>query len=77
MAIIEKIQVGGSTYDIGVLATHINGTIPAGNLPTIPADKLPSYVDDVIEGYYSGGKFYSDDKKANLIIGEKGKIYVK
>ena len=93
MAIIEKIQVGGSTYDIGVQGPHISGqipvdtlpsipatklsgTIPEGNLPIIPASKLPSYVDDVIEGYYSGGKFYSDDKKANLIIGEKGKIYV-
>ena len=93
MAIIEKIQVGGSTYDIGVQgpnisgqipvntlpsipATKLSGTIPEGNLPIIPASKLPSYVDDVIEGYYSGGKFYSDDKKANLIIGEKGKIYV-
>ena len=93
MAIIEKIQVGGSTYDIGVQgpnisgqipvetlpsipATKLSGTISTNNLPTIPANKLPSYVDDVIEGYYSGGKFYSDDKKANLIIGEKGKIYV-
>ena len=76
MAIIEKIQVGGSTYDIGVLATNINGTISANNLPTIPASKLPSYVDDVIEGYYSGGKFYSDSAKTKVITGETGKIYV-
>lgn len=93
MAIIEKIQVGGSTYDIGVQGPHISGQIPVdtlpsipvsklsgtistNNLPTIPASKLPSYVDDVIEGYYSGGKFYSDDKKTQEITGETGKIYV-
>ena len=93
MAIIEKIQVGGSTYDIGVQGPHISGQIPVdtlpsiptsklsgtistNNLPTIPASKLPSYVDDVIEGYYSGGKFYSDSAKTKVITGETGKIYV-
>lgn len=46
----------------------------------VPASQLPSYVDDVIEGYYSGGKFYtSKDSSGNYsgaITGETGKIYV-
>ena len=42
----------------------------------VPASQLPSYVDDVIEGYLSGGKFYSDSGKTTEIAGETGKIYV-
>lgn len=46
----------------------------------VPAAQLPSYVDDVVEGYYSGGKFYtSKDSSGNysgVITGETGKIYV-
>lgn len=46
----------------------------------VPAAQLPSYVDDVIEGYYSGGKFYTTkDASGNysgVITGETGKIYV-
>ena len=41
----------------------------------VPSSQLPSYVDDVIEGYYSNGKFYSDSKKTKEIDGEGGKIY--
>ena len=37
---------------------------------------LPSYVDDVIEGYYNEGDFYSDANFQNPIIGESGKIYL-
>ena len=35
MAIIEKIQVGGSTYDIGVQGPNISGKIPEDTLPSI------------------------------------------
>ncbi len=46
----------------------------------VPAAQLPSYVDDVVEGYYNGGKFYtSKDSSGNysgVITGETGKIYV-
>lgn len=46
----------------------------------VPAAQLPSYVDDVIEGYYSGGKFYttkdSSGNYSGVITGETGKIYV-
>ena len=41
----------------------------------VPSSQLPSYVDDVIEGYYSNGKFYSDSAKTKEIAGEGGKIY--
>lgn len=53
-----------------------------GGIAPLEADKkinsiyLPSYVDDVVEGYYYNGFFYSDEDHANLITGEKGKIYV-
>ena len=54
---------------------------PAGSYATldsngkVPSSQLPSYVDDVIEGYYSNGKFYSDSAKTKEITGEGGKIY--
>ena len=55
-----------------VNASAITGIIPAAN--------LPSFVDDVIEGYLSGGKFYktknSDGTYATEIATESGKIYV-
>lgn len=42
----------------------------------VPAAQLPSYVDDVIEGYLSGGKFYKESAHTTQITGEAGKIYV-
>lgn len=42
----------------------------------VPAAQLPSYVDDVIEGYLSGGKFYKESAHTTVIAGEAGKIYV-
>jgi hypothetical protein len=42
----------------------------------VPTAQLPSYVDDVIEGYYSGTAFYSDAGFTTIINGETGKIYV-
>ena len=54
---------------------------PAGSYATldssghVPSSQLPSYVDDVIEGYYSNGNFYSDSAKTKKITGEGGKIY--
>lgn len=57
-----------------------NGVATLDNAGKVPAAQLPSYVDDVIEGYYSGGKFYtSKDSGGNysgVITGETGKIYV-
>lgn len=42
----------------------------------VPAAQLPSYVDDVIEGYLSGGKLYKEAAHTTEIAGESGKIYV-
>ncbi len=42
----------------------------------VPAAQLPSYVDDAIEGYLSGGKFYKEAAHATEIPGESNKIYV-
>lgn len=41
----------------------------------VPASQLPSYVDDVLEGYLSGGKFYKESAHTTEIMGESGKIY--
>ena len=42
----------------------------------VPSSQLPSYVDDVVEGYYYNGKFYTDSAHTQLITPETGKIYV-
>lgn len=42
----------------------------------VPAAQLPSYVDDTIEGYLSGSKFYVEAAHTTEITGESGKIYV-
>ena len=41
----------------------------------VPSTQLPSYVDDVIEGYMYGGKFYKESTHQTEITGEGGKIY--
>ena len=42
----------------------------------VPASQLPSYVDDVVDCYVSGGKFYAEAAHTTEITGETGKIYV-
>lgn len=42
----------------------------------VPSAQLPSFVDDVIEGYLSGGKFYKESSHTTQIAGEAGKIYI-
>lgn len=42
----------------------------------IYADQIPDSVDDVVEGYYNNGVFYSDSNYTDAINGETGKIYV-
>ena len=53
-----------------------SGVASLGSDGKIPSSQLPSYVDDVIEGYYSGGKFYKESGHSTAITGESGKIYV-
>ena len=52
------------------------GIAPLGSDGKVPAAYLPSYVDDVIDGYYHDGVFYSDDQYTTAITPEPGKIYV-
>lgn len=62
----------GAADITSVNASAINGVIAAAN--------LPSFVDDVIEGYLNGGKFYKEKKAdgtySTEITAETGKIYV-
>lgn len=53
-----------------------NGIVPLQEDKKINSMYLPSYVDDVVEGYYFNGFFYSDENHTELLAGEKGKIYV-
>ena len=54
----------------------LEAKVPVLSNGKIPNTYLPAYVDDVIEGYYSSNKFYSDSGKTTQITGETGKIYV-
>ena len=42
----------------------------------VPAAQLPSYVDDVLEGYLSDGKFYKESAHTTELAAESGKIYI-
>lgn len=42
----------------------------------VPSSQLPSFVDDIVEGYLSGGKFYKESAHTTEISGETGKIYI-
>jgi hypothetical protein len=60
---------------------EVSGNLPASRISgTIAAANLPSYVDDVLEGYLNGGKFYSTKNSSGVYSGEikaeAGKIYV-
>lgn len=53
-----------------------NGIASLDGTGKVPAAQLPSYVDDVVEGYMSSGKFYKEEGHTTEITGEDGKIYV-
>lgn len=53
-----------------------NGVATLDGSGKVPSAQLPSYVDDVIEGYYYNGAFYSDSEHTEEITPETGKIYV-
>lgn len=53
-----------------------NGYAPLNASALIEQQYLPSYVDDVIEGYLSGGIFYVENTHITPIVGAIGKIYV-
>lgn len=69
-----------SAADVGAIASSTkgvaNGVASLDSTGKVPSTQLPSYVDDVLEGYYSSGKFYKDSGKTSEYTGETGKIYV-
>ena len=67
-ALTGKISTTAKGAANGVASLDSSGKVPSG--------QLPSYVDDVIEGYYYNGAFYSDSAHTQEITGETGKIYV-
>lgn len=77
-ALTSNISLNAS--DVGAIGTNkigvASGVASLGTDGKIPSSQLPSYVDDVIEGYLSGGNFYSDSALKNKITGETGKIYI-
>lgn len=65
------------SYTLG----EVSGSLDVSRLSgVIDAAHLPSYVDDVIEGYLNGGKFYTTKSSSGAYSGEikaeAGKIYV-
>ena len=76
----DKVQELGTYVDGNFLDVSqkgsANGVASLDNTGKVPSSQLPSYVDDVIEGYYYGGKFYTDSAHTQLITPETGKIYV-
>lgn len=80
--ILEELTKSNVTKALGytpldsVLKGSNNGVAELDSNGKVPASQLPSYVDDVIEGYFSGGKFYKESSHSTVITGESGKIYI-
>lgn len=66
--------------DVGAIAATLkganNGVAELDSTGKVPSAQLPAFVDDVVEGYLSGGKFYKESAHTTQITGEAGKIYV-
>ena len=66
--------------DVGAIAATLkganNGVAELDSTGKVPSSQLPAFVDDVVEGYLSGGKFYKEAGHTTVITGEAGKIYV-
>lgn len=78
---VKQVKVGNTTYSASSSLITLPAYQPAGSYATldssgkVPSSQLPSYVDDVVEGYYSNGKFFYNEDRTNEITGETGKIY--
>lgn len=72
----DNISSLGETYVNKSQIGAANGVAGLDDAGKVPSSQLPSYVDDVIEGYYYGGKFYTDSAHTEEITPETGKIYV-
>ena len=69
-----------SASDVNAIPTSqkgsANGVATLDQNGFIPTSQLPASVDEIIEGYLSGGKFYKESEHLNEITGEASKIYV-
>ena len=72
----DNISSLGETYVNKSQIGAANGIASLDETGKVPSSQLPSYVDDVIEGYYYNGKFYTDSAHTEEITPETGKIYV-
>ena len=76
----DKVQELGEYADTNFLNItqkgSANGVATLDGNGKVPSSQLPSYVDDVVEGYYYNGQFYTDSAHTQLITPETGKIYV-
>lgn len=72
----EVLSVDTTDFVMQIEKGASNGIATLNSSGQVPSSELPSYVDDVIEGYYYNGAFYSDSAHTTLITGETGKIYV-
>ena len=72
----DNISSLGDTYVNKSQIGAANGIASLDSTGKVPSSQLPSYVDDVIEGYYYNGKFYTDSAHTEEITPETGKIYV-
>ena len=52
------------------------GIAELGSDGKVPAAQLPGFVDDIVEGYLNGGKFYKESTHTTNIEGEASKMYV-
>lgn len=52
------------------------GIAELGSDGKVPAAQLPGFVDDIVEGYLNGGKFYKESAHTTNIAGEASKMYV-
>lgn len=77
-ALAKKLDTdtAASTYVPVSTKGAANGIATLDAAGQVPSSQLPSYVDDVIEGYYNGGKFYKEAAHTTEIAGETGKIYI-
>lgn len=53
-----------------------NGVAPLGSDKKIPAQYIPGDIGEVLEGYYSGGKFYKESAHTTELTGSTNTMYV-
>ena len=74
----NDLGLGNVTNDAQVKRSEMgvaNGVATLDSDGLVPASQLPSYVDDVVEGYYYNGSFYSDAAHTQAVTPSAGKIY--